>query len=694
MNTQKNHLLKGCLALIFSLLFSGNLFAQTEKQDTLSWTWEITSTVSTQTKTCELEFDQSLIVDWGDGVTDTIQQVLSGEVISHVYKTLGDFTCRARGVNISYYKADSRRVKQLFTDKSPNLKYISCTSNQLSALSVFQNKKLETLYCGGNDLIRLQLDSCKMLQTLTCSDNNITALDFSALLLLKKITCHTNLLTELKVSPSGALNYLSTGNNKLSVEALDSLFSKLPVLNESSTSKNLLILNNPGAPYCNLSVATSKKWTPDASITSSTMYIPTVHASTLDTTLVQVFMNNPVPIIAFETNLVLPRGFVLDTLHTKLNAARKGNHLLSIAQISPFSNTYKIMAYSLISHDVFKGNSGAIMDLICLFPDSVQQAKIELKETILVDTSTNITGVTVSDGILIVEPPFVMGDANGDKKVDVTDIVNLVAFINGRNPIGFQAVAADLDRNGKWNVADITKMVLLINQATSGVQYSVLQNRNATTQFRAYKPLEYAHQNNLYVRMGKAGAGFIDVCIDQKDSIQACQLDIILPKGVQLNEAQSQLSESRMNGHRLILTKIVDNRFRMILYSMKPDMAIKGDSGNIVSLALQLPEEMYDGEYEIYTENPVLTGMERTTIQCNAFDGILKVDPANSGQSIIVSSNQSGQIRVTGKNIKQVEIFDLFGRIYTPQSNHSNSFQCKVTSGWYIVRVVPHSGKK
>src|SRR5574344_2479987 len=77
MNTQKNRLFKGCLALIFSLLFSGNLFAQTVQHDTLSWTWEVTSTVSTQTKTCELEFDQSLIVDWGDGVVSVNVRIIA-----------------------------------------------------------------------------------------------------------------------------------------------------------------------------------------------------------------------------------------------------------------------------------------------------------------------------------------------------------------------------------------------------------------------------------------------------------------------------------------------------------------------------------------------------------------------------------------------------------------------------------------
>lgn len=694
MNTQKNRLFKGCLAFISSLLFSGNLFAQTVQHDTLSWTWEVTSTVSTQTKTCALEFDQSLIVDWGDGVKDTIQQVLSGEVITHVYKTVGDFVCLARGANISYFKADSRRVKQLVTDKSPHLKYISCTSNQLSALNVFQNKMLETLYCGGNNLSKLQVDSCTSLQTLTCSDNSITALDFSKLLLLKKITCHTNLLTDLKVSPHGALNYLSTGNNKLSVKALDTLFSQLPVLKESGTTKNLLILNNPGAPYCNLSVAISKKWTPDASITTSSMYIPTVHASILDTTLVQLFMTNPTPIIAFETNLVLPRGFVLDTLQTKLNASRKGNHLLSIARTPPQSNTYKLMAYSLTSHDVFRGNSGAIVDLICFFPDSVQQSKIELRETVLVDTSTNISGVTVSDGILIVEPPFVMGDANGDKTVDVTDIVNLVAYINGRNPIGFQSVAADLDRNGKWNVADITKMVLLINTATGGAQSSVPQNRNASSQFRAYKPLEYASQNNLYVRMGKTDKNLLEICLDQKDSIQACQLDLILPKGIRMNESQCQLAENRMNGHRLILTKMDESRYRMLIFSMKPDMALKGDTGALVGLPLQMSEDMYGDEYQIYTQTPVLTGMDRTTVQSNTFDAVLRVEPFNTDQSVIVSSNQSGQILVTGKDIKQVGIFDLFGRIQILQTMNPTSYQCNVVPGWYVVRVETFSGVK
>ena len=61
-----------------------------------------------------------------------------------------------------------------------------------------------------------------------------------------------------------------------------------------------------------------------------------------------------------------------------------------------------------------------------------------------------------------IEPVTILGDANGDGLVNVTDIVATVNFIMEKPSDGFNEAAADLNGDGVVNVTDIVKMVSII----------------------------------------------------------------------------------------------------------------------------------------------------------------------------------------------------------------------------------------
>ena len=57
---------------------------------------------------------------------------------------------------------------------------------------------------------------------------------------------------------------------------------------------------------------------------------------------------------------------------------------------------------------------------------------------------------------------FVVGDANGDGKIDVADITAVASKILGNNPESFNQDAADANQDGKIDVADITTIACII----------------------------------------------------------------------------------------------------------------------------------------------------------------------------------------------------------------------------------------
>jgi len=56
----------------------------------------------------------------------------------------------------------------------------------------------------------------------------------------------------------------------------------------------------------------------------------------------------------------------------------------------------------------------------------------------------------------------VIGDLNDDRKVGKTDLSLLVDYIMGKNPLGIDKNTADVNKDGKVNVADVTEVVKII----------------------------------------------------------------------------------------------------------------------------------------------------------------------------------------------------------------------------------------
>jgi hypothetical protein len=667
----------------------GKLSAATLSADTLSWSWEVSTTVSTMTKICTLEFTGPLTLSWGDGAVQTLSDSLSGTTLTHVYASVANYNCRATGTGIAYFKADSRRLLTLDPTKSPALTYLSCTSNQLTLLDVSKNTELVSLYCGSNSISSLNVSKCTKLQTLTCSDNKLVGLDVSAIPALKKLTCHTNVLTSLRVCPTGSMSYISCINCSLQVAELDTLFAMLPTLASVSTSKNLYVMNNPGSANCNIQVANLKNWTPDKIVTNSAFYMSAATCTTGQSAELDVCLTNPVNVIAFELDMVFPAGFKLDTTRTCLATSRKGNHLLSIARTA--TNQYKLMAYSLSTGDLIKGNSGVVLQLYGVAPDTAKVFAVQLKQAVLVDTATNMCNVTVTSGSLTVTPATVNGDVNGDKVVNVTDIVNMVAYINGRNPSGFSVLAADLDNNGSLNVADITRLVVIIN-ASGALRSSTLDPSNIERTLVLYDRLTSTNGNNLYLRQNAADKNCLELCLDNTSNVQACQVDLSLPSGVSIQMNSVAGKTIRQNGHLVQVSQIETNKYRLLAYALRPDAAFKGDTGVLAVLPLLVSETLPAASYPIFMDAPVLTGMNLSTIPSNGFDLSATIGTMPSASVLKAGTDGQNGLWVQGMGLTEIFIWDLSGKMLEHHRlNGSSFYNASFPKGVYVVHARSNS---
>jgi hypothetical protein len=693
--------MKNRLFLLLSLVFfqafffnSGCLWASVESvPDTLAWSWEVTSSTSTKTKSCVLAFSGSLQLDWGDGVVETFPDTMSGKTLTHLYSVVANQYCLAVAQSITYYKADSRKILSLDPSRAPNLTYLSLTSNQLTSLHLTNNAKIQSLYVASNDLTKLEVQSCNALQTLTCSDNQIETLDVSMLLTLKKLTCHTNPLTALNVSSIGVLSYVSCLKCSLNVAALDTLFLRLPVLAAAPTSKNLFVLENPGSAGCRISLATNKKWTPDKGLTTCTVYLSDTACALGATAKMTVNLINPMPIMAFELDVVLSDGIELDSLQTCLCAARKGKHLLSVARVSDTTLQYKFMAYSLAEKDVFTGSSGPVLDLYLKVPSVEQIYTVKISNAVLVDTLTNATDLITMDGTLSVAAVQQSGDVNGDESVNVTDVVCLIAYINGRKPSAFNPSTADIDGNGLWNVADVTKLVVLVNDtlgSETGTRTTQSVERSVMT---LYDAAVSATGNYLFLRPSALDSTVLELCLNNVDSIQAYQVDLVLPEGVSLDMSKIVSATARSSRHTLTFTERATGCYRLLSYAMASDIFLKEDSGVLATLPLLVEDGFSSSVCPIYMEGPVLTGSDRRTVSSIAYDCWATVGQEGD-VSVPVTVYNDGQdgLKICGTDLRSVIIWDLMGRmLFHQELTGADSCRFSTGQGTFLVKVMSGS---
>ena len=668
---------------------SGKASADNAEPDTLSWTWEVSSTVSTRTKTCTLEFSDNLLVNWGDGVTEWIPDSLSSKLITHVYTVQANYSCMAIGVGLSYFKADSRRILNLETKKAPGLTYLSCTSNQVGLLDLTKNTRLVSLYCGSNNLNALDLSRNVLLQTLTCSDNQLPELNVSMLPALKKVTCHTNPLVRIRIAPSGALSYLSCSGCNLTAEKLDSIFMALPMLGAVSASKNLYVLNNPGSSSCHSEIAAAKNWTLDRVITKSSFYMPSVSCKSADSIQANIYLKNTEPAIAFELDVLVPDGFELDTLRSCLSAARKGQHVLSITKMPVSAKVYKIMAYSLQVKDSFLGTDGPLLELYLKAPAGIKTYLLDIQNAMLLDTMTNVMDISVTDGQMTVAATSLTGDANGDAKVDVTDVVNLVAWINGRHRVDIDSSAIDIDGNGLWNVADVTKLVVIINSNGTFPRSASLSSLDLDLgTLSLYHVGEVALGNHLFVRQSADDSSCLELCLDNADEVQAFQADVILPEGLSIQTGQFSQKTERSAGHLLSIFNVSLNRYRLVSYALKPDAAFSGKTGVLVRLSLEGVDEIPDGAYPVIVEQPVLTGMDLRSVTSKAYDALMKRgNQLKADDAVVFGADMDSHLWVRGNGLLDFLVWDISGRLLLKkQLNGANFYSFPVRKGVYMVK--------
>jgi hypothetical protein len=192
----------------------------------------------------------------------------------------------------------------------------------------------------------------------------------------------------------------------------------------------------------------------------------------------------------------------------------------------------------------------------------------------------------------IKESTYLLGDVNGDKKVNVVDYSEIVNMSLEREEYtvgSAKYLAADVneDKNEQINIGDITKVgTIIMNAEASGAKSSL----------RLLPPAP----NDDALTLSASGEGKtqrITVSLNNSVAYVGGQMDITLPEGMTL---LGESLSSRANGHELASNDLSNGSHRVIISNMENN---EFNSGESALLYLDVDVSNYRGNGNIEISN-------------------------------------------------------------------------------------------
>ncbi len=160
------------------------------------------------------------------------------------------------------------------------------------------------------------------------------------------------------------------------------------------------------------------------------------------------------------------------------------------------------------------------------------------------------TKIVLSSGTLPFEEPIIPGDVNGDKKVNVTDVMCVANYIVGITPEVFVEEAADVNASGSINITDL---IAIANIAVGNSSAPALNVAKAAT------------SDVLSLGDYDPATGTIAIALDNATAYAGFQMDVALPQGLTLESAELT---GRAASHTLMTGVNPDGSTRLLGFSL------------------------------------------------------------------------------------------------------------------------------
>lgn len=384
---------------------------------------------------------------------------------------------------------------------------------------------------------------------------------------------------------------------------------------------------------------------------------------------IPIQLKNNKPITGFQCDIALPTGmsFIYDDYgyaEADISEERILRKLMSFDTNTQPDGTLRLLANStrLIS---FSGNDGEVATVALNISASLEDGNypIWLKNIILTDASGAAFKIDdVKSSLTVVS--YILGDANGDKEVNVADLSTIAAHILGYPLANFVFKGADANEDNEINVADLSRTAGII----LGTFPPKSPKRDLETEatFDMNLQLKPLSDNSYMLHVGSNNTNIL---------FSGFQFDLSLPKGLNFmtdddGYAEVSLSMDRTNSQKtdhFDYCFMEDGSLR-VLGASSHNAMFEGENGDIITLKIEADED-FDPQRVIALRNIIFTSVGESKIIADEEFNITNV--ISSIEKIDYSSI--------------LNVYDMNGR-YVQQENDVQTHGMFIINGKKIIR--------
>lgn len=355
-----------------------------------------------------------------------------------------------------------------------------------------------------------------------------------------------------------------------------------------------------------------------------------------------LMMNNKAEITAMQFDVVLPDGITLDknekgkyALEFNAEAGRTDASIHTLSSSLQPDGSIRILCYS-VGKEAFLGNSGSLIDFPLTIAEDVKPGEYDIVLKNIILTATDKKEYKMPEVICkLIVPDYEMGDANGDKLINVTDIVYIADYILGNADPIFNYLAADMNEDEDITVTDI---VYVADKILDGTDNEVMKSKAVSRKSADKAVLSILP---FTISQGKSMTVTLDMSNPERE-VTAFQCEVYLPEGLTIDKNNwgkykltfdAETGRTDASCHTISAAQYNTDAVKFLCYSVEKD-AFHGENGAVIDIPLTAADTMADGEYIIRIENIIITCTDKSEIK-----------PADTKTTVTISNPTSMQLQ-------------------------------------------------
>ena len=173
-----------------------------------------------------------------------------------------------------------------------------------------------------------------------------------------------------------------------------------------------------------------------------------------------------------------------------------------------------------------------------------------------------------------------LGDVNGDGYYTMADVVMMVNAVLEKPQANFNANVADMNGDGAITMSDVVSVLrLVLTDGESMAPARRVQRSAMTLPELSAMELTAVDDNHIV----------LPVALSNSEAYSAFQLDVVLPKGVELAEAT--LTGRAKATHAVAWNTLSDGSVRVVAYAMN-NATFRGNEGELLNLVLTTTDKL------------------------------------------------------------------------------------------------------